>query len=168
MRRKRKGPRLSPTMREAVAIARENDGHLNRYTGGVWNGPAGRHPGVPTNTVRALVARGVFKWGRHESNIAGSFPVDAVLTGSEQGELFPAFSPEDDSRHAEARFLLICAGWTCDGVVQAGGNRLERWRNADGSRQCILDLYAGGNAVAFYWQNRTHTAAEILNLNPTF
>lgn len=169
MRRAKKGPKLSASMREAVAIAKENGGHLNRYTGGVWNGPAGHHAGVPTQTVRALVLRGVFKWGRRETNAAGSFPVDAVLAGSEQAELFPAFTPEDDRRHRQARFLLVSAGWVCDAVVQDGrANRLERWRTPDCMRQCIVDFYVGGEGVAFYWKARTHTPQEILNLNPVF
>ena len=153
MKRRRKGPKLSAAMREAVAIAKANDGHLNRYTGGVWNGPAGNHPGVPTNTVRALVVRGVFKWGRHESSAAGSFPVDAILCGTGQAELFPPTTPLDDQRHREARFLLVSHGWTCTGLVQDGRcNRIERWSSPDARLSVLVDFYSGGDGVEYYWQ----------------
>lgn len=165
--RRKKGPKLTATMREAVAIANENGGHLNRYTGGVWNGPAGRHPGVPTNTVRALVKRGVFTWGRHECNAAGSYPVDAILTGSQQRELFPPLVAGWEHNHQAARFLLLSEGWTCNSLVEDGkSGRLERWHSPAGCRCCILDL-SGPDAV-FYFAPRTHTPAEILTLNPVF
>lgn len=163
----RKGPKLSAVMREAIAIAKENAGHLNRYSGGVWNGPAGLHPGVPTNTVRALVARGILKWGRYESNAAGSFPVDAVLCGSEQRELFPALPEPAYAAHREARFLFVMEAWVCDGVIEDGrASRLERWRHPPTGRQCILDV--SGESAVFYFAPRTHTAAEVIHLNPVF
>jgi hypothetical protein len=81
--------KLSPTMLRAIDLAQQNGNKLYRHSGGFWAGKSfseehSRNPdGTPTsedtNTVHALVTRGVAEYTDHRTNARGSFEVEITL-----------------------------------------------------------------------------------------
>lgn len=123
---KASGPKLTNTMREAVAFIKRH-GKIVRYPGGFWCQPG--LEGMPMHnrshsspTINALVGRGIAEYSEWVDGRTGKFPVEAKLT--EQG----AAKAEEKDFILEAdrvvkihRFLYlngVCPGCGGKGTVQ--------------------------------------------------
>ena len=83
------GAKLSPTMQEALNVARVNGGRLERLPGGFWT-----YPGCPcderavpnwyvsAHTVKALLARGYVEDDEFASNRGGKYMVGVRLAAN--------------------------------------------------------------------------------------
>lgn len=74
---------LSPTMQTALSIIQLSRGkEIRRFPGGTWyvTDPVGVADTFGTQTVHAMVARGVLVWSDWKENSRGRFPVAARVS----------------------------------------------------------------------------------------
>lgn len=87
--------KLSPTQSDCVKAAASNNGVLCRYAGGFWSArdvemKTSMGAAIPawhfsTNTIRALIDRGVFEVLEEQKSQRGAFPTAVKLTTNNQG-----------------------------------------------------------------------------------
>lgn len=73
---------LSPTMKDAYNFIKENGDKLYRHPGGFWSKKewrSYREKYFGTNTIKALVARGVAEYTDWQQGRRGQFPVEITL-----------------------------------------------------------------------------------------